>query len=443
MPPSNNLGRDRGVEHSPVCAQLQNNDSPSSRPLIRIEPPLARWPRPWHGRPVGTGHQARIWHPGILAKFLAVRAVCTRFDALPLHLVVDQDAHKDALTLELPWHDGNRLKMHTVQLAPCISDVPTGWQEPVNPAVIRTSLHRAGAPQQLIEAFTSPCNCRSLAEQLATVLQRLIRPWAGWMPILFASELGRIFDYDLLLGDARACAQTYNAAIALQPQATIASLRIEPQRVELPVWAIAWRRPRRRVFADLTGQPRWVFGSGEPVNRNIFGLAPRALLMTAIVRQYVCGLFVHGTGGVKYDQVTQQWWESWRGQRLAPITLATADLMLEFGVPLADRAALHHAVWYRHHLPHNIDRALGSEDSQKRLLFRVKDRAAFEQLHRINESLVAANPHLITEADRELERAQVGLANAKVANKRDWCFPLYSHERIDQMRDMIYRTIST
>ena len=35
---------------------------------------------------IATGHQSGFWHPGILAKDLAMTAACQRYDAQPLHL---------------------------------------------------------------------------------------------------------------------------------------------------------------------------------------------------------------------------------------------------------------------------------------------------------------------------------------------------------------------
>ena len=120
-----------------------------------------------------------------------------------------------------------------------------------------------------------------------------------------------------------------------------------------------------------------------------------------------------------------------------------ADVRIAFDVPQASRSDLHRAVWYRHHLPHNIDRALGQPDRRKSQLFNVKDPVAFTELHRINEALVAAHPRLISSAQQSVAEARIGVANAAVAGKRDWSFALYPSEQLETLRQAIYSKIRT
>ena len=408
---------------------------------VTLLPPIGRWPAPLHRRPLATGHQAFLWHPGILAKFFAVRAVAGPRDERVLHVVVDQDAH-EALQVEWPVRHGRRLMFESVRLAPHDPNVPTGCQPPSDADVIRRALRERPGGERLLDAFSDLPACRTLAEQVTAALQRLMAPLVGRWKTIYASDLGRHFDFDEMLEDARACATAYNEAIAVHPARAIAKMQVRDDRVELPVWALRWQAPRQRVFAALGGEkPAWVFADNRPVDRRHHRLAPRALLLTAIVRSELCGLFVHGTGGMAYDQVTQAWWQRWRGKPLAPIALATADLPMAFDAPVAEPADLHRAVWHRHHLPHNIDRALGRPDPRKARLFNVKDRTAFDELHRINAALVSAHPDLIDAADADVAEARLGLANAAVARKRDWCFALYESSQLQALGDAICRTI--
>ena len=59
-------------------------------------------------------------------------------------------------------------------------------------------------------------------------------------------------------------------------------------------------------------------------------LMPRALLLTALVRLGMCDLFIHGTGGLIYDRVTEQWFADWLGQAegsIAPMIGVTAAVV--------------------------------------------------------------------------------------------------------------------
>ena len=79
-------------------------------------------------------------------------------DASMLHLVVDQDVH-EALTLQAPYKEGQRLSIQTVRLADHDAQVPTGAQPPVNPREVIRSLgtieHDGAGPTQ--ESFLQIC----------------------------------------------------------------------------------------------------------------------------------------------------------------------------------------------------------------------------------------------------------------------------------------------
>ncbi|MEO1237584.1 MAG: hypothetical protein AAFX76_12420, partial [Planctomycetota bacterium] len=281
-----------------------------------------------------------------------------------------------------------------------------------------------------------------LAYQMDTVLRRLAPGYANATPSRFASELLRdeAEVLDRLLHDAPRCARLYNDAVRAFPGAGVTRLSVEPDRVETPLWAMGWMRPRRRVYVDVADStPMFVTEDGEPLGAGGgVTLAPRALLMTALLRRPDrCGLFVHGTGGGAYDRITERWWGEWRGEALAPMATATADVRLDFdGLPVAGRADVERAVWRAHHLSHNLDRELGLNDERTRAKRELLDHmhddrdrrrrgASFRLIHEINRELAEAHPDAIAEADRAVERARVGVANAAVAGKRDWPFLLY------------------
>ncbi len=400
-----------------------------------------------------TGHQAWLWHPGILAKDIMASELA-RGGGAWLHLVVDQDVH-EALTLDLPSRAGERLEVRTLRLAPMRPDVPTGMQPPAEAGDVLAVLRGSGDPRlaTLIEAWTDLPHVRTLAEQIAVVTVRLMRAWTGDVTLLMVSQLAGLPVFEELvaamLEDARSCVTHYNAAVRANPQAGVGLLAVERQRVELPLWVLEWERPRRRVFADLAdAQAVLTTEDGRPVDRAGQTLAPRALLLTALMRDGLCDLFIHGLGGGVYDRATQAWWRAWCGRELTPMGVVSADVRLRFDVPVADRAALDRAVWWRRHLPHNLDRALdldGPQVQRKRdLLAHMDDdrdkgrrRAAFEALHQINASLVDAHPQALAEAQRRLVEAKVGLANQRAAQRRDWCMGLYSPEALASLREAL------
>ncbi len=133
--------------------------------------------------------------------------------------------------------------------------------------------------------------------------------------------------------------------------------------------------------------------------------------------------------------------------------MVTADVRPAWSVPLAERSDLTRALWRRHHLPHNLDRALGllgdSVTRKHAALMtlaqsadRAARRAAFDELHRINAALQAQHADALDAAQREVHRCRRGLANLAVARRRDWPAPLLPDSILQQLRSEVERTAS-
>ncbi len=403
------------------------------------------------GRLMATGHQAQLWHPGILAKDIAMDLAAERQDAQRLHVIVDQDTN-DAFRLDVPHVVDDELLVRSIMLADQKPGVPTGFQPPAEIHRLKQRLVdlASSVTSALSESLTDLPECGSLAEQVAAVLARIKRPYAGDVPVMMVSDLAGLPVFEQvvtrMLNDAQRCAGTYNQAVLQLPEAGMTPLVVSRDFVELPLWAVGWNEPRRRVFADLADtEPLFVYDDGEPIDRERVTLLPRALLLTAVMRSALCDLFIHGTGGLVYDRVTEAWWQSWTGETLAPMAGVTADLFLGLDAPVADQADLGRAVWRRHHLPHNLDRVLnlGGEAVREKhdLLTHMNDdrdlvrrRKAFSRIHQINRELVGLHPGAMASADHDLHVTRTGVKNARIAHRRDWCFALYPPDSLIALR---------
>jgi len=424
---------------------------------IVAEPQLNQW-QPGQVTPgaerapvIATGHQAALWHPGILAKDIAMAIVARRVGGSMVHLVVDSDVH-ETMRVDVPVVKGDRLSAVTVQLAPVDVNVPTGMQPAVDVGEAIASLEAVRGEAAvdvgpLIDALRAAPQAKTLAEQAAGLTTAMMRPYVGEVTLRNAS--GLLCDADELieamLQDARGCVMKYNRAAAAHPQAGIAPLMVEHDRVELPLWQLAWSRPRTRVFADLAdSKPLLTDVRGEVIEDRL-SLAPRALLLTAVMRSRYCDLFIHGRGGYVYDRITEAWWKDWRGEALAPMTLASADMYLDFDVPVSDTAQLARARWWAHHLPHNVDRHVAVDDVLARrkrdLLAHMGDdrdvarrAATFAEIHRINSELATRSGEAIAAAGSDVARARVGLKNRAIAGRRYWFFGFYPKAKLEELR---------
>ncbi len=439
---------------------------------LRTDPAPHDWPVATRGQLLWTGHQATLWHPGILAKYLAVDAVAGDRGG---HIVVDQDVYHP-LRIDLPTRNGKQVGMRSVELAPIVEGVPIASQPAVDTAGVVAQLRSASSwcsadLSTLIAAFEASHGPSStLAQQMHAVLWALLSPWVGeWVNqrlvygSTLLSERGNRGLIERLVREAPVAVRAYNDAVSAFPDAGMTAMRVERERIELPMWWLPWSAARQKVFADISdSMPMLVKASGEPIDLAVLNeegvhgdarLAPRALLMTAMLRMGDDSAgFVHGTGGYSYDRVTQRWCEAWLAVKLSPKLLTTADVRLPMDVPVASREDWAKSVWYRHWLQSNVDRAAGRLDAglaalarEKQELLRTmhddRDRARraaqFARVHAINAELCAAEPAMMESAQRDVEQAQLGVRNAAVATRRDWSFALYPAEQIASLRDQV------
>ncbi|MCC6580409.1 MAG: hypothetical protein IT440_08200 [Phycisphaeraceae bacterium] len=405
---------------------------------------------------IATGHQAWLWHPGILAKYIAASVAAEAFGAASLHVVVDHDTHETVL-LELPTAANGRLQVRKIRLSAHGGNpaMPTGSQPPLDPKEITENLRQIGDNRlaEVEQAFAEVPPLRTLAEQMTAVLQRLLKPYTGPMSVIFASEMaswsGAAADVRQMLTNPHACVEAYNQAVTNHPGSGVTPLTLETDRVELPLWLLEWQQPRRRVYVRIiAGRGELVSQTGKTIDPQRDTLAPRVLLLSAWMRSLACDAFIHGRGGGDYDLVTDDWWRSWTGHELAPRWLVSADLRLPLDVPIAQRSELTAAKWRRHHLPFNLDRQPRAAipnpawiEEKQRILSHMNDdrdrnrRALlFRELHWINDAMAQANAPLIREVEDDVRRAKLGVANRQQALRRDWCFALYPPEALHELR---------
>ena len=413
---------------------------------------------------VMSGHQAELWHVGILAKWIAMTGLAqharkSQPESESIWLVVDQDEN-DPSEIRYPTHTGNRLgqaawKLKSPTLLPV---VPTGsrppliaanvpdWKSsppPADDAVVQ-GLARIG--QSLAGFFTT----RSAAEQFGLLAAQLCR-WYGLegtkpTELLMATDVAKTTAFQSLIERMRdgpeKVARWYNAAVEAAADAELRPMVInkERDRYELPLWLLRDGEPRKRVYSDdLAKLPReqWTH------------LAPRAILMTGLLRGFACDLFIHGMGGGKYDVAAETWFRSWLGIELAPKVVATATVHLPLADgPIPSTADVNRAWWKLQRARHDPDTLEDHAAGAKKRQFVEQIRQARETgqpsevLYRAMHSMLAtyrveheaAFAHLTREAQETQRRAE----DSWLATDRTWPFPLHSAETIKALRDRIW-----
>lgn len=401
---------------------------------------------------VMSGHQAGVWHPGIVAKWFACVAAGRALGAQPVWLVVDQDEN-DPAEIAYPVRTGAGLLERRVwRLGEPIEGVCNAMRAPIAPVAVPTPGDGSFAAAavgvglgRVFEAVGNRAQEETLARQFAFAAADLLAGLCDVPTLVFATAIGKTDAFSRTLAsmrtEAAACVRAYNAATETHRDAGVRPMRIDEAggSIELPAWDLT-RSTRRPVFAGDSGL------HGEP--------APRALLMTSLVRSFGCELFIHGSGGGTensgYDRVTDDWWSAWRGRPpRAPTVMATATRTLDLGdgaipTPAQIERARSHAHRARH------DPAIvGDEEAamaKRALLAKVaaiKQRGedpgpVFREMQELLRAYRQRREEDLSRLEVEAERLRARADEAVIAHDRTWAFALYPDAALKSLRDEVF-----
>jgi hypothetical protein len=290
---------------------------------------------------------------------------------------------------------------------------------------------------------------------MGAALCDLMEPWFRPAPAVTATELiGTSLARALLeamRADPARCAGTYNAAVAGLPEAGIGGLLVRDDWIELPIWRI--RDDGRRMHGYDHDVERAITEPHAPA------LLPRALFMTALIRLGMCDLFVHGTGGANYDRALERWVRAWLGVEPAPIAVATATLHLPLVKPDGVEADVPRVIAAARRAWHDPESPAASETAvqvtrpgpvKRELLAAIEQtprgtparRSAFFAMHESLATLRSMHVGRVERLQRDATTARRHVVDAEIAGRRDWAFPLYPREMIDELAGAVRAAVA-
>jgi hypothetical protein len=398
-----------------------------------------------------SGHQSQWWHTGILAKQIALAAVCKEAggDTASAWVVVDQDA-SDSLTLAYPTGRASQSlpTRGTWAIAPdalaaqlradvAIADLPAF--NPAEPPVDGATPDINRGLRAIADSAARWAGAANAAEQIARANAELVATLLGPPPaLIFATTVLRTAAGRSMLErmgeDPARCVAAYNEAVKTSGVHTIAPLSAVPDksRFELPLWQLSGKGnrpvPRRRVFASTLGD--------TPLD----SLSPRGVLMTALFRWLGCDLFIHGTGGGAtgeeggYDKVAEHWMRLWLGVELSPSVVATATAYLPMGAASvateADLAAAHRRVHDARHAPRTLSdpEAQREKDALVAQIAATTDRPErhrlYRQLQQHLERYRGAHASELGSINSSVSATSAELARQSILRERAWPWPI-------------------
>ncbi len=444
-----------------------------------------------------AGHQPDFFHPGVWAKGIVTDSLARKFGGAAGFLVVDSDV-PGRVEISLPdesggilairhvsarvnpdssWEHFNRAEFASVLRA--LEDVArSGQREPAAALVAFCDAFRHAAASQRPDYVAAWIDAMRRCDE-----------WIGSQPLSYF-RISEVFSFGSdgpaaawaahIILHAGEFAPAYNDALARYrqdrgirgSQHPIPDLAVNADQIELPFWLLQHERPRARLIArrqhgavaieaagQIIGELKQADAVRDPAAalRRALGpwqLRPRALAQTMFARLFLCDLFVHGIGGAKYDQITDNVIRGFFGVEPPSYACVTATLRLPLPrrdaspVDLARLRRLRRDVRYNPHRIvdlHETDgrlrewvhaRQAAINESQRLREERAGDRPArrdvFRRIRHLNDQI---SPFVARKmpVDEELEVLKADLEHNQIADSREWFFGLFPDDKLRQL----------
>jgi hypothetical protein len=277
-----------------------------------------------------------------------------------------------------------------------------------------------------------------------------------------------VFD---LAANAERFAGIYNSELDAFREATSTRSKVQPfpnldhlhDRCELPFWVLGNGR-RATLWVSCAADGRSVlWADGEEIGRfeaadaerfveaaSGWGLAPKALTLTLFARVVLCDLFIHGTGGARYDRVTDGVIRRYWGIEPPSFVVASLTERLALGVDVVSDEDVSRALERLNRFRHNPDAMLtqarfadDAQEARARELVAEKadavqaiaqpeaDKKALGlRIREINEELRKAMAPLGEQLRAEAEGLAAARRDAEVLEDRTYPFCFWDPRRI-------------
>lgn len=438
-------------------------------------------------RVVMAGHQPTLFHPGVWYKNFRLDALAQRFNALPINLVVDNDLlAAPVIGCPKPGNGGPA----SVKLLKI--DQPTASLPHESRRILDEKLFAAfghSAAKAIETAVTDPIIAqlwpevmaarevlgdRSMGRVLAAGRHRL--EWQLGLRTLevpvshvaatvaFGSFAGGIIiDIENFQAIYNRVLLRYRKEHGIRSSShPVPQLTREGQWWESPFWVWTASDPQRRALfvktdddhfhlSDLNQFQQTVaigqfsqWWSDEVKSRNVC-IAPRALTTTMFCRLLVSDLFIHGIGGAKYDQLTDQIISAFFGVRPPGYLTSTAT----FRLPMSGKRVTKQDISeqrqllreYKLHPERHAPLSAETEalKEQKRLAIQTLKRGddkklAHQKIEAINQQLAATLTQKTATAEARLEELKSGLRDSQILHSREYSFALHRQSIIQQLK---------
>lgn len=425
-----------------------------------------------------AGHQAEFFHPGVWVKNFVLAGQARRHGRTVLNLVVDNDTTKEtALRVPVVSDDPKAVTAETVPFDHDGTDLPFEEYRVADRGLFDSFPDRLAALTRSwgYEPLAMPTwptlraevdRGATLGEAISRVRRSWERKWGVTNLELPVSRLAGTRAFGLyvqaILTDLVRFRDCYNAAIRAYREANHLRSHNHPapeltagrETLEAPFWA--WRPGgrRERVFVrhldrghtvlagetslfELTTDPDKFESRWNRMAADGWKVRPRALTLTLFTRLGLADGFIHGIGGGKYDEATDDIIR--RYIRIDPPGYAVVSATVRLPIPRfgATPELLHRAERLVRDLEWNSQRFPEAQTSLPELVLEktrlIEDepsnkadrRKWFRQLQRVTGELRPAVADQLRSAAKDVNRCRFELAANDILGSREYAWLLF------------------
>ena len=440
-----------------------------------------------------TGHQPELFHPGVWFKNFLLDRIARQSDAVPIHLIIDNDVRESA-SIKVP---GGSVAEPITQIVEYDRRSPLPFEE----RLIQDPTLLDSFAQRVTEIIHPLIPDALLSDRWLTAIQEdegesiLARRVARFRHRLEADcglqtlEIPMSIVCDQLpfqclvaqaIDDVEQIHRVYNEALREHRKRNrirsnahpVPNLNRDDSWYELPFWIWTAQSPERQPLYAMRrdgslhirqgcGANHWKLdNSAEQLVTQLVDLRqqgvkirPRALLTTLYARLFLSDLFLHGIGGAKYDELTDELIRRWLRVEPPGILVATSTVRLPISYRRQDPARMAVLRQSLRRLDYHPEDFLEASDlgdrlgaqwlSQKQFWIRKEEpRGQRKQRH---DHIVEANQNLRrlvmdqrTAVTSELEELQAWIPRQNLLDSREYSFCLFP---FDFLREVMIKCL--
>lgn len=436
---------------------------------------------------VMAGHQPELFHPGVWVKNFALNRLARAHGAIPLNVIVDNDTAK-ANVLRVPCADGPKVVL--VPFDHGHGEIPYEERPVFDEALFRSFGERAGEvmagwpfrpmlPDFWAEVSRTAPHTRLLGERFVAGRRTFERHWGCHNLEVPLSRLCSTESFAWFvchwLHDWPRFHTVYNGAVQAYRRRNgirsthhpVPDLITEDDWWEMPLWAWRADRPRRsrlmirwteselslRADTDTGPAIHWSPNSPEDtvaawrgLEQQGWKIRSRALTTTLFARLFLADLFVHGIGGGKYDEVTDEIIRGYYDLEPPGLMVLSATLWLPVPGDAVEPQDLQRAAYQQRDIHWNPQRHLPPSLAMRtdiQTLVRQKadcvrqqptddagKRQRFRTLQRLTHQLQRFVADQEQAAFQRLEQLREQLRANKIRRDRSYAFCLFPEEQL-------------